>query len=409
MLFLSKDDFYEVYLKSLISDVDRETLTMLYQPIIGADAVSLYLTLYADFKKSKSTNSIQSHEDLCVLMGHNITEIYESRRKLEAIGLIRTYYKEEKNVSFYKYLLFAPKTPKDFFDDILFKGLLIEKIGEKRVQSLMRKYKEKELSLDGFNEISDKFTNVFNPNLDSNSFKNDTSIDGYNRKSIDVSKGFDMSLFLKTLENSYGILKDIFSSKALNKLSQIALLYGINEITFADIFSRSYMDKKSINFDTIIDLAIKEKDYNFIRNDRFASNIAYDTESKLGKKIEIMSSIAPYDYLKLKQNTSMVSDADRRLIDDLSTMYGLNYSVINCLLDYCIERTGKLSKSYVTKIAASLKRENIESTLDCMNYLKNSNKSKDKRIYQKKEDTETKKENNEEISDSDLDELLSGL
>ena len=90
----------------------------------------------------------------------------------------------------------------------------------------------------------------------------------------------------------------------------------------------------------------------------------------------------------------MVSDADRRLIDDLSTMYGLNYSVINCLLDYCIERTGKLSKAYVTKIAASLKRENIESTLDCMNYLKNSNKSKDKRIYQKKEDTETKKENN---------------
>ena len=44
-----------------------------------------------------------------------------------------------------------------------------------------------------------------------------------------------------------------------------------------------------------------------------------------------------------------------------------------------------------------------------MNYLKNSNKSKDKRIYQKKVDTETKNENNEEISDSDLDELLSGL
>lgn len=409
MLFLSKDDFYEVYLKSLISDVDRETLTMLYQPIIGADAVSLYLTLYADFKKTKSSNSIQSHDDLCLSMGHNITEIYESRRKLEAIGLIRTYYKEENNVSFYKYLLFAPKTPKDFFDDILFKGLLIEKIGEKRVQSLIRKYKEKELSLDGFIEISDKFTNVFNPNLESDSFKSDTHIDGFNRKSIDVSKGFDISLFIKTLENSYGILKDVLSTNDLNKLSQIALLYGINEITFADIFSRSYLDNKSINFDSIIKLAIKEKDYNFIRNDKFASNIAFDTESKLGKKIEIMSSMAPYDYLKLKQNSSMVSDADRRLIDELSSMYGLNFSVINCLLDYCIERTGKLSKAYVTKIAATLRREKIESTLDCMNYLKQSSKPKEKRPYQKNVEKEMDTEKKEEISDTDLDELVSGL
>ena len=56
MLFLSKDDFYEVYLDSIISSNDRDNLAMLYQPIIGGDALSLYLSLYSDFKKTKKSN-----------------------------------------------------------------------------------------------------------------------------------------------------------------------------------------------------------------------------------------------------------------------------------------------------------------------------------------------------------------
>lgn len=407
MLILSKEDFYEVYLKSIITDYDRDTLTMLYQPIIGADAVALYLSLYSEFKKNKKSDSFTQHSELSLAMGFDTLEILEARRKLEGIGLLQTFYKSEKDIGFYKYLLYAPKTPKDFFDDILLKGLLITKIGEKNVQNLARKYKEKPLNLDGFNEISDSYRNVFNPNFDSEAFNGkDAKISGFDRKALDVSKGFDLSIFIKTLEEKYNIITKYVTKRDLKKISEIALLYGINEITFADIFSECYVNK-TIDFDKIKTLCIKEKDFVDIRVNNYSQPIAYDTTSKLGKKIEMMSSISPVDYLKIKQKGSMVSPSDVKLVQDLYDDYKLNIGVINCLVDYCLEKTHQLNRNYVTKIAASLSREKIDNTLDAMNYLKNSNK---KNSYSKSVKSHTNDEVKEEdISDEDLNDLLSGL
>ena len=63
MIYLTKEDYFEVYLGSMISSNDRDTLFMLYQPIIGHDAIALYFSLYAEFKKQDNSN-ISTHEDL---------------------------------------------------------------------------------------------------------------------------------------------------------------------------------------------------------------------------------------------------------------------------------------------------------------------------------------------------------
>ena len=41
-------DSYVVVNKSLLNENDRLTLTMLYQPIVGSMAITLYYTLWAD-------------------------------------------------------------------------------------------------------------------------------------------------------------------------------------------------------------------------------------------------------------------------------------------------------------------------------------------------------------------------
>ena len=76
MLFLSKDDFYEVYLKSIISDFDRDTLSMLYQRIIGGAAVALYLSLQQDHKK---IDRQFTHEELVTSIGFSIDIIQDAR------------------------------------------------------------------------------------------------------------------------------------------------------------------------------------------------------------------------------------------------------------------------------------------------------------------------------------------
>ena len=406
MLFLNKDDFYEVYLKSIISDFDRDTLSMLYQPIIGGAAVALYLSLQQDHKK---INRQFTHEELVNSIGFSLDVIQKAREKLEAIGLLSSYYKNENNQVYYKYILYAPKTPKEFFDDILFKGLLIEKIGEKNVQSLIRKYKEKKLDLSSFHEVSASFKDVFNPQFDNGIFEDGKElVGGFGRKIKDISKGFDSAKFLNELENNFHIQSRLFTKKDLKKLSEISMLYGIEEEVLAEFTAQSYDSEQTekINYDYLKELCIKDKNYQILRNGGKSGTIAFDTTSKLSKKIELMSTYSALDYLKLKQKNGSPSPSDIKLITDLFDQYGLCSGVINALIDYCLERNNNiLSRSYVTKIAASLARENITTTIDTMNYLlKNINKRKNTKVI-----SEQKQNSKEEISDTELDELLEDL
>lgn len=404
MIYLNKEDFYEVYLNSIISDFDHDTLTMLYQPIVGSHAISLYLTLYADYKKK---SDIASLEDLLLEMGIDITILTEAKNKLEGIGLIRTYYKKDKGQSFLKFVLYAPKTPKEFFDDILFKGLLISRIGEKKVQQYLRRYKTKKLDLDGYNEISASFNDVFKSSLDEDVYSSTLNIvGGYGRKVIDVSKGFDNAKFLSSLEN-FNILPKAIKKSDMKKISELALLYGVNEDIMGDYVSQAYRpnEKEKIDYDMVKDLCVKDKSYQVLRKNG-SNNIAYSSTSKMGKKVEMMQTYSALDYLKIKQNNGAVSPSDVKLITELNESYGLNSSVINVLIDYCLERNNnQLSRTYVTKIAASINREGITSTLDAMNYLKQNSRRKkiDVNISSQTEESE------ENVTKEDLSSLIEGL
>lgn len=404
MIYLNKEDFYEVYLNSIISDFDHDTLTMLYQPIVGSHAISLYLTLYADYKKK---SEIASLEDLLLEMGIDITILTEAKNKLEGIGLIRTYYKKDKGQSFLKFVLYAPKTPKEFFDDILFKGLLISRIGEKKVQQYLRRYKTKKLDLDGYNEISASFNDVFKSSLDEDVYSSTLNIvGGYGRKVIDVSKGFDNAKFLSSLEN-FNILPKAIKKSDMKKISELALLYGVNEDIMGDYVSQAYRpdEKEKIDYDMVKELCVKDKSYQVLRKNG-SNNIAYSSSSKMGKKVEMMQTYSALDYLKIKQNNGAVSPSDVKLITELNESYGLNSSVINVLIDYCLERNNnQLSRTYVTKIAASINREGISSTLDAMNYLKQNSRRKkiDVNISSQTEESE------ENVTKEDLSSLIEGL
>ena len=86
-------DSYVVVNKSLLNENDRLTLTMLYQPIVGSMAITLYYTLWADWDKSLILSKEYTHHHLMNNLGIKLDDIVVARRKLEAIGLMKTYYK----------------------------------------------------------------------------------------------------------------------------------------------------------------------------------------------------------------------------------------------------------------------------------------------------------------------------
>ena len=100
-------DIYTVVNKTVLNNEDRKILTMLYQPIIGPIAISLYLSLWYDLDKIEMVSNEFNHHHLITNMHMSLEEIVSARKSLEAIGLLKTYAKED-NVNYFIYELYSP-------------------------------------------------------------------------------------------------------------------------------------------------------------------------------------------------------------------------------------------------------------------------------------------------------------
>ena len=106
-------DTYVVINKTILSDQDRKLLTMLYQPILGNIAISLYFTLWGYLDKSEIISKEWTHHHLMTNMRLKLTDILEAREKLEAVGLIKTYYKKN-HVNHFVYAMYSPLGVNEF-------------------------------------------------------------------------------------------------------------------------------------------------------------------------------------------------------------------------------------------------------------------------------------------------------
>ena len=97
-------DTYVVVNKTNLKLEDRRIITMLYQPIIGYTATSLYFTLWDDLDRDELLSEALTHYHLMATMQLKLDDIVIARKKLEAVGLIKTYYKRD-HLNNFMYLL----------------------------------------------------------------------------------------------------------------------------------------------------------------------------------------------------------------------------------------------------------------------------------------------------------------
>ena len=68
-------DTYTVVNKTVLNESDRKLISMLYQPIIGHTAVSLYLTLIDDLDKLEVMSDDLTHHHLMSTMQLKLEDI----------------------------------------------------------------------------------------------------------------------------------------------------------------------------------------------------------------------------------------------------------------------------------------------------------------------------------------------
>ncbi len=139
-------DVYTVVNKTIIKNIDRKLITMLYQPIIGYSATSLYFTLIDDLDKREILSEDLTHHHLMSTMQLKLDEIEKARKKLEAVGLIKTYYKKD-TINHYVYLLYSPMDANEFLNHPVLNIVLYNNLGKKEYDRIVDYFKVPKVNL----------------------------------------------------------------------------------------------------------------------------------------------------------------------------------------------------------------------------------------------------------------------
>src|SRR5690625_7729666 len=88
-------DGYQVLLQGSLPTDYLASLTHLYQPLLGIEAISLYHLLLQEIE-IQSENTLQTHHTLMNYLNLPLDKIYEARIKLEGIVLLKTIKRKEE-------------------------------------------------------------------------------------------------------------------------------------------------------------------------------------------------------------------------------------------------------------------------------------------------------------------------
>lgn len=407
-------DFYEIRLASTITNNDVLVLVSLYQPIIGHVSLSLFLTFWTFHQ----TNEVEpsSHEQLFARMDINLSAFNLARQRLEAVGLIRTYMNKRRDFNYYTYVLYAPLTAYEFFNDPLFSGLLIKTTGITEARKLTHLFKaDDEVSSDN-KEVSASFAEIYRPDFNDSAFNLHLDNFASSRKVYNVTQVFNKEAFYEALLTFGHLEQGALSENEVYEIGQLATLYGLSEETIAKNVLSAYTP--GIEIGTRVDmvklrrLLSEEVKYSFTGKKSKKKGEYIHSDAETAKMINMMEAMPPIDFLLLLQEGRALALSDQRLIEDLSIKFALNNGVINALIFAVLNlKEGQLPYNYVTKIAASLGRNKIETALDATNFMRDTARgiktattvSKKAKVKAKAVPTE------EDVSDEEIEKLIKEL
>lgn len=395
---LRPDDFFEIRIASVLTDYDVKVLTAFYQPLIGSIGLSLYLTLHSLHHFNQTDP--YDHSVLFSRMDLSRSDFLIARSRLEAMGLIRSYYKKDNKIHFYYYELYGPKDAFHFLDDPIFKGTLVKFIGERAVQRLAYAFKTDDPFTE-VEEVSAKFIDVFRPDFNDPAFKAEIENYASSHQIQELASAFTAEVFFAELKSQGYINKKALSQSEIERIEQLSTLYGLSEALMAKCtimaFSPDQNVGSRVNFEQLRTYLQEEAKYSYIGGEkakrRTPPSIISGT-SLTARQVNEMEQMSPLAYLSKRQKGAQLASADIRLLEDLSQKFHLANGVINALISKVLELNhNQLSRVYVEKIAATLARTEVQTALDTLNYFEEASTSQKYGGKQKQSNSQTKGEN----------------
>lgn len=373
-------DSYQVKASGILTGADRKIITMLYQPLMGAECLALYQTLFTEVEENRLWSEAHSHVQLLNMLDISLKALFEARLKLEGLGLLKSYVKTENDQRFYVYEILPPLSPEKFFSDGLLNIYLYSKIGNAQFQRLRRFFADEAFETDTYSEITRSFQDVFEPFKGGASaaepVSNQVLVDKVAAKEIEFDDAsFDFHLFLSLL--SPGM---ITREKITKEVRQTILkLHGIYQVSEKDMPSYLY---RALDSNGEIDIVYLRK---IVREGYTIENgappkLQMKHETSIKEEPEVketlndeealqvyLESITPFQLLVDISDGAVPAETDLRVVEEVMNQQNLPVPVMNVLIEYVLLRLDrKLSKNYMMTIAAHWKRKNVKTAKEAM-------------------------------------------
>lgn len=412
-----------------LSAAQQAVLAELYLPLIGPLAYSLYAALRSLQSSENELSNRRSHAELLGILNADLPTVLAARRKLEATGLLRSYYQQDELGTLYIYRLQAPQLALQFFADDLLSVLLLDTVGELRYQQLASDFATQPVDLTAAKDVTANILEVFH-------------VDGHkvtttplpvqqvrarlaaNEPAEDQSPvlsddDFDWQLLGQILKQNYVDLKQVASSRQL--IVTESRVYGISEIEMAKLISEvaslttGQFDENQLKLliarryerpTTPVRRTTEERTVG--QSKPQATSTANSTQAGTQsvsstqfseseqQLINFAKQTAPYQFLAAvkQEKHGFVTSGENRLVHDLINKGELPNSVINIVIYYLLQNRelSALNRNLIETVANDWQQHNINTPEAALAYLKQRKRQKNSTPRRQSNKRPTRKE-----------------
>lgn len=368
---LQPTDHFEITLPHALSTNERQLVTLFYQPLTGAEPISLYLTLWAE-AESHAPQQL-THYYLMNVLSMPLKKIFEARIALEAIGLLRTWRKDLNDSRHFIYELVRPLDAPSFFKDPLLSMFLFSKIGEAAYRKLRQRFYTQPIKTN-FEEVTRTFVDVYRP------VHKNLPDDHYDEASTQQSDypfyyaQFDFKLLQAGLSEQL-IPSAALTVEARETIAKLAFLYHLTPLQMQKVVIGALDEQNKLTTERLkkaaadyykltisTDPPVLSKTFENKQEVTSADNLSKEQEL-----LQYLETTTPVQVLRDINQGKEPIPSSIQLAEDLVVKYGMPVGVVNVLLEYVMLSTDmKLPRSYVEKIADHWNRKQLTTAKEAM-------------------------------------------
>ncbi len=329
-------DTYRVQCPFDFSNGVVQRLVLLYLPLVGNLAFSLYMTLAAE---SFGVNAQQTHDRLFGLLGNPVDKDFDAAcARLEEYRLLRIFQKNISKRSAYFYMLDKPLTADNFRHASTLTRSYVEYMGSHNYENTLARLLAGPPPLSDYQEITRASVN--NERVIPEDKVNYVSVKPQYDFGRQEEISFDYDRFLATT-TALVFPIELRTKENMSLIGRLATVYGLSADTMRMIV------KECVN---LSNLSLNTTEL-YRRCEKATSDVP---------ATEDPYAMDPKSFLQSRQHGAMVTMADKKLLEMLAIDMHFPNPVINIMVEHILAiSSNRLIPNFVQQIAGEWARDGI--------------------------------------------------